>query len=103
MGWVERKAEALIDKTIGKWIWDEKFFLVSNSLDLDEREKIVRVTKTVMEKVIYITTFISITLITFYLLRKLGAEKLIIFLVMLSFIQLVYINKNLSAFMEKKP
>lgn len=103
MEWLEKIIKKTVNGSMGKILHSKKIPLISTEFTYEEKEKILKITTTIMTKVMHITTFISIILIMYYFYGKLGIEKLGALLMTLIFIQLVYINKNLNTFLEKKP
>jgi len=96
MGTIEKLTDKVIDRTIGTWIYQDKLLVTTNNLDMDEKQKIINISKKVVNKAIYISTFISIMLIMWYFYGKLGHNKFLALILTLSFIQLVYLNINIS-------
>ena len=94
MGWLEKKAEKLVDKTIKKMMQGKKFLFMDNPLNYEEKERFIKFSKKVMIKAVHITTFISILIIMWYFYARLGVEKLTVLLLTLIFIQLIYMNKK---------
>jgi hypothetical protein len=94
--WWEKKSDELFDKIVVPMIESPTIFGIPNYLDDETRKKFLKFSRWLTHTALNLSIFISFSLIVAYTYKKIGFEKTMLYLVMLCFIQLIFINSHLS-------
>jgi hypothetical protein len=96
MNWQEKLSNKVLEKWLRPIIFGFRMAGATQGLSFKDREKFFGFAKGFMKFVLGLATFVSFSLITFYLYTRYGQEKVMVILLMLIFIQLLYLNSGIK-------
>lgn len=96
MTWIDAIADKMVDKVIGANLEKEKLFGTKNHLKKEDQAKFMVFAKKFVKRAINISIFVSVSIVSFYGYKKVGFEKTVVALLVMCFIQLIFINSHLS-------
>lgn len=96
MSWWEKKSDEIFDKVIVPMVESPTLFGIPNYLSEETKKKFIKFSRWLIHISLSISIFISFSLIVNYTFNRIGFEKTMVYLLMLCFIQLIFINSHLS-------